>query len=307
MKKILILATNWSDDYWEKDGEAPYQNQRYTELAEWSELSKSCPLPAIGRYYDKKNQKFSESPFIYLKVTGMHYDSNTESPIFDRVMIARSKTASKVLYDQLPSKHRYYFSVVDSDSLIQILRKINDDPPEEWLQLVGKLLPKPDWKDHIGKFFLEISENALGNNEFEDRVAALIRAVGFKIKQKGHTMVGEYPDGIAFLDDDLLIVYDCKNTKNFVPTTQDIRALKKYAEDEGKIHSKKKIYCLFVAKSCSKTSKESIPCFSVDSLIYLLYKKIHIGPGFNLSPMKKILDNQMMLDRNTIDNEWKEF
>jgi hypothetical protein len=112
MNRVIILATGWTEDYWGAEKEAQYPKTRYTELPDWEELSKHCPLAGLGVYITQK----------------------------------------------------------------------------------GK----------------DLRSGNLGNEEFEDRVANLLTALGFNVRQKGYKSRGEYPDGIAFLDDQYSVVYDCQ-------------------------------------------------------------------------------------------------
>jgi len=302
MKKILLLATGWECDYWESDREAPYPKTKYTDLPEWDNLSKNCPLPGIGRYIKQKDKDFSIEPFVYLEIKGMRYDSDTQQPYFTVKFLRKSNTKSSELENKLPLNKRKLFSVVESQELIEILRDIGEEPPEEWKRLIeikGKIT---HWKDYLGKYFLEIEEMHLSNDEFENRVAVLLNALGFKVDQKGHKIPGEYPDGI-FSFDDYAIVYDCKNTHNFTPNAEHKRAIEKYEKDERKIRSEKNIYCAFIAKSFKEKSGKYL-YLSINSLLYLLYKKLSLGSKFTLSPLKKIFDNFTQLGKETIDKEW---
>lgn len=302
MKKVIILATGWAGDYWETDSEAPYPQGRYTELPEWDDLSKNCPLPGIGRYIKQKDKDFSRNPFVYLKIKGMRYDANTKQPYFDFETLTKSKTGSDILENKLST--RKFFSSVESPKILSILRDIGEDPLEEWKKLIEITEERIDWRDYIGKYFLEIEGNNLNNDEFENRTASLLKALGFKVIQKGHKIPGEYADGIAFFDNDYGIVYDCKNMQNFFATAEDKRAINKYVDDEKKIQSQKKIYGVFIAKSFKEESENRIFRLPVGVLLYLLYKKLFLGSEFSLSPLKKILDNRNSLETKTVDNEW---
>ncbi len=264
-KKVLVLATNWQPDYWESDKEAPYQKYTYTDLSEWEGLSKSCPLPGIGRYF----KDISSSPFVYLKIMGMRYDTSTKQPYFNFKFLKKSKTESRKLENNLPSIHRNLFSAIESEKLIQILKDIGEEPPEEWKKLIEIKEGIIHWKDYIGKYFLETEESTLSNDEFEDRVAQLFIALGFKVDQKGHKIPGEYPDGIASFSNDHAIVYDCKNTRDFIPSAEDVRAIKKYLDDEKKIRNEQNIFCAFIAKSFKEGSKRDI--FHVSITPYFIY------------------------------------
>jgi len=149
------------------------------------------------------------------------------------------------------------------------------------------------------------SEN-LSNNEFEDRVAALLTALGFCVDQQGYKLKGAYPDGVAIFDGKYAIVYDCKNKKDFYPTEEDKRALYDYLMKEKLVNEDKEHFCAFIAKSFAGEKEEkNIFYFSVEDLLYLLYKKLILGPKFSLSPLKKILYEKMTVNKETIDNEWR--
>lgn len=301
MKQVLILATNLQPDYWNTGKEARYKNQKYTELPQWNELELNCPIPGIGRYYGN----YSESPFVYLKINGMRYDPTTGIPYFNINPIAKSDSSSTKLYDKLPTSCRKYFSAIDASNLLGILKDINEEPPKEWIELLDSQIKSFNWKDYIGRHFLEILENKLSNDDFEDRIAELLTALGFSVNQKGHKVKGEYPDGTASIHN-YVIVYDCKNvSQDYYSTAGDIRAIKKYSEDEKKILSAEKIYPAFIARSFAVTSEKQVYQISVDFLLYLLYKKLSMGFKFSLSPIKKILDNFTPLKIETIDNEWR--
>lgn len=302
MKKILLLATKWTDAYWESDSEAPYKQAKYTDLPGWNDLSNSCPLPGIGRYFGD----FSRNSFVYLTINGMGYDPGTEQPYFAFQTLEKSQTESRILDGKLPKKNRGLFSVIEPEELLIILQNIGENPPEKWRKLIETKEKTTGWRDYVGKYFLETEEDTLSNDEFEDRVAVLLKALGFKVVQKGHTLVGEFADGIVSFNNDYAIVYDCKNTQSFFPTAADDRAIQKYWGDEKKIRGEQNIYCAFVAKSFTKEGEKSAFYLPISSLLYLLYKKLFLGSKFTLSPLKKILDNRISLKAETIDNEWRE-
>ena len=304
MKKVILLCTAWAPDYWESPKEAPYPKRKYTDLSDWETLSKNCPLPGIGIYIKQKNKDFRENPFVYLKITGMRYDENDKSPCFNFEPIKESSIESKILMEKLPPENqKLLFSAIDVFQLDKILNEIGEKPPEEWSKLIKLVIEPAEWYDYIGEYFLELKSGTLNDDEFEDRIADLLTALGFEVTQKGHKLRGEYPDGIAIFDN-YGIVYDCKNTAEFTPTKDDIRALEKYLNDEKKVYEDYSLYPAFIAKSFKEHLKPIIFYFSVEDLLYLLYKKLKMGFKFNLSPFKKILSNNMSLNTKTIDNEW---
>lgn len=56
------------------------------------------------------------------------------------------------------------------------------------------------WLRLYWKIFLGVGKFSLTNDEFEDSITKLLTALGFKVVQKEHKFIGEYPDGIATLD-----------------------------------------------------------------------------------------------------------
>ncbi len=304
MKEVLILATAWTSDYWESDKEALYPKTKYTDLPEWDDLSKCCPLPGIGRYIKQKDKDFTSNHFVYLKITGMRYDSSTKQPYFDFKTLTKSLRESRVLESKLTGVNKKLFSVIDPTKLIEILKDIGEEPPEEWKKLIKMEEKIFHWKDYIGKYFLEIEDGTLSNDEFEDRIFVLLNAIGFNVTQKGHTLSGEYSDGIASFDD-YALVYDCKNSSNFSQSSADMRAIAKYLEDEKRIRREKKMFPAFIAKSFGQPSRGDVFYFTTNSLIYLLSKKLQLGSKFTLDPIKKILENKTPLTEEIIDKEWR--
>jgi hypothetical protein len=75
-------------------------------------------------------------------------------------------------------------------------------------------------------------------------------------------------------------------------------------EDEKKAYENKTLFPVFIAKSFSSYDEKDIYYLDVEALNYLLYKKICLGSKFNLSRIKKLLDNKTTLNRDIIDKEW---
>lgn len=305
MKKILILATAWKDDYWESPQKADYPSGKYTELSDWENLSGNCPLPGIGIYRKYKDKDLSNNPFVYLEIKGMSYDSSSLAPCFEFEFLEKSKIRSDEIEKKLPQENRGWFSAIDPEELINILKAMGEDPPEKWKELTKENEERIDWKDYIGKYFLDLEEKDLGNDEFEDRVAKLLTALGFKVVQQGHTCLGSYPDGIALFNNDCGIVYDCKNKRNFSPNADNVRAINQYYRDAQKKFKNKNIYPVFITKDFTKISWNKIFCLKIESLLYLLYKKLFLGVKFNLSPLEIILYKETSLEKEKIDDEWR--
>lgn len=305
--RILILCTAWGSDYWETPKEAPYPKRQYTALPEWETLASNCPLAGLGVYIKQRvsgeERDYRDKNFVYLKIKGMRYDKNTKQPYFNFEPIKTSKTSSKRLLEQLPSIP--LFSAIKSEDLLNILKILGEQPLQEWVKLIIFEKPTKSWRDYIGVRFLELIDKDVGDTEFEDRVAELFKALGFKVSQLRHKVVGEYPDGEINFDEDIILVYDCKNSYDFVPSAEDRRKLDQYIEDAKNKYKNKEVYGIFVAKSFG-SSQPSHLFFSVGSLVYLLHKKMVLGRTFTLAPFRKIIRRKEYLDQTLIDTEWRE-
>jgi hypothetical protein len=306
MCKVLLLATGWSGTYWISPKEADYPGRSYKDLPEWESLARNCPLPGIGIYIKQKGKDFSSRHFVYLKIKGMRYDSNSETPYFDFEPVGQSNKRSRELADRLGGRVPL-FSVKDCSEILTTLQSLAETPPSASEDLLSPeqnttSQARYTWKDYIGRYFLDIENENISNNEFEDRVCALLTAIGFEAKQQGHIKPGEHPDGVAFVGD-YGLVYDCKNSTDYRPTTDDKRAILKYLEDEKKAYESKTLFPVFIAKSFRSYNEKDIYHLDVEALNYLLYKKICLGSKFNLSRIKKLLDNKTTLNRDIIDSE----
>ncbi len=302
MEKVLLLFTNFKGDFWNNKREVTYKKE-YFDADILNDLTKKCPLPALGIF---KHEGEINNSFTYLKINGIRFDK--EHIIFDFEPIAKAKIKSNNLIDILPSENtRLLSSIIDYEKINDILQRIGEPHPKEWINAKKLNTLITDWNDFIGKYFLDLKNNSLSNEEFEDRIYSLLTALGFDVEQKGHTLKGEYADGVAFLSEnkEYMIVYDCKNISNFFPTSGDIRAIKTYVEDEKKVYNIENKFCVFIAKSFKQEQTKNIFYFTVDSLLYLLYKRLRFGL-FGLNPLKKILDKNLSLDKQMIDNEWRD-
>jgi len=308
MCKVLLLATGRRRTYWNSPDEADYSRRSYRDLPEWESLARNCPLPGIGIYIKQKQNDFSSQYFVYLKVKGMRYDLINETPYFDFEPVGQSNTPSSGLVDKLGGSVPL-FSAKDCSEILTVLQALRETPPSAWKDLLSPeqnttSQARYTWEDYIGKYFLDIKDTNISNNEFEDRVCALLTAIGFEVEQRGHRVPGEYPDGLAFIDEEYGLVYDCKNSSNYRPTTDDNRAIRKYLEDEKKANRSKTLFPVFIAKSFASNDEKDIHHLDIEALNYLLYRKICLGSKFNLSRIKKLLDNKVTLNRDIIDKEW---
>jgi len=198
-----------------------------------------------------------------------------------------------------------FFSVLGKKVLF-ILERFDIKPPIEWQKLLEAELPSaPSWLDWIGKRFQEILQT-ISNNDYEDRIAEIFKALGFEAEQLGHKKKGEYPDGIAY-SKDFAIIYECKNRFDYFLSADDARAITKYVQDaKRRIEERrgiKKVYFALIAHSYKGAEKigdiekeTSSKGFLLTSeiMLYLLFKKMYLGSSFLLVDFEKLVSNQII-------------
>ncbi len=314
MLNILLLSTTWSNEYWQQNGCAPFKSFHYKQLLpNWDEFTNNCPIPAIGYYRDHKSGRSTiNTNFVYLKINGMRYDED-EVPFFDFEFIANSNTSSISLYKLLPHDNtRNMFASISMQNIQNILQQLHETSPSNWTKtnqipkhIIGEK-PKEQylgWKNFIGIHFIDIIKDEIGNDEFENRIADLLITLGFNITQMGHQLIGAYPDGRAVLDD-FILVYDCKNSMNYYPLQDDVLSMNSYTKNEKNINPDSQIFAVFIAKSFSNNLNPNFRYFTVESLLYLLFKKLKLGYKFKLGHIKNMLNSGKELSQTIIDKEW---
>jgi len=306
MNQVILLTTRWSRNYWESTQDAPYKWDVINNgLSNLTDLAKSFPLPALGIYGKGKQEDYSDRNFVYIRIQGITADDKPANGLFHSEPVKPSSTSSNVLRSKLPD--RRLVAVIETDTLLKILNEIGEQPPTQWLQMVTRevvSIKTPSWRDYLGHYFLELESGNMGDNEFEDRIARLLTALGFKVTQKEHSIQGACADGIA-LHEDIGIVYDCKNTQSYTPTESDVRALKQYTNDEMTLHSEKTLYSAFISRDFQSPPRQDTFHLRVEPLLYLLWVKLVKGSEFNLNPHKLILQKRRELNRETIDEYWR--
>jgi len=313
MDKVIVLATDWAEDYWEKEKEAPYSGigNISNYLPEWNDLkNESYPLAGIGVYGKFKQRDLRHKKLVYLCIKGIDFRDGIA--YFDFIPIGMSSVESGEFISKFTHSSHKLFFCLDANDVIGALKEEGETPPAEWLELISSAssISSSDvvcWKDYIGKYFLEIIDNnkPLGNDEFEDRCYNLLRAIGFNVTQWGHSCSGAYPDGEIYIDDDIIVVYDCKNTKKFYLSADEMRKMEEYIENAQIQYKIKDVYGLYIAYGFNSKPNNNFLYFEVDYLVYILYKKIILGYKFNLSPFRKIFVNRYTLNRDLIDKEWR--
>ncbi|MEO0172019.1 MAG: hypothetical protein ABIL13_02075 [candidate division WOR-3 bacterium] len=262
-------------------------------LNDWDDLCNNLPLASLGVYFGEiKNQTFD-----YLIIRDMKYDPENPKLEFWYEYVGTSRVSSGELLKKLKlvdEGSKKLISSMESENLLDILGELGENPPDVWLNLVGNI-QKRNWRDYIGKYFLDL-ESLKGENyeKFEDGVYELLRALGFDVEKKGKEVEGDFPDGIATYEEkehkskSFAIIYDCKN-RLFYPNKDDERALENYYNKEKVALKVKNVFAVFIVKSCQPNYNGQFPCFPIESLLYLLYKKLELGNKFNLLHLLKFL------------------
>lgn len=301
MDETIILSTNWGYDYWRKNkpGNFPKIPISYN-VPNWKSIMEFCPLPSIGYYFGV----CSSSLFDYIIIKNITVlDDN--SPQFEYEFISTSKTTSESLDKKINNrKHKIYFSI-EKEKLLKSLNELHESPPNKWLALTHKKNINPNWLDYIGSYYQDLIEKDLSSEDFEDKLASLLTALGFEVLQRGHKVKGSYPDGVATYEKDFAIVYDCKNSNNYYPTAEHLRAINQYYADEKRVQGKdKEMFCCLIAKKFTSLLNKECHLIPVESLLYLLQKKFKLGAKFKLDRIRTILVNNKIFSIENINNEW---
>lgn len=297
MKKILILCTHWSKDYWERQEVAPYHPKGLIQPVQ--HLRNTLPIPAIGVYIKKFSSEFP----CFLIVKNIDVNEKGELQFYFQFISKMEGVESSQFLSEIEAPRDLFFTI-SQEKILDVLRKFNIKPPEEWQGLLEERL-HPSWQDYIGKYYLDIL-GYLSNIEYEDRVAAVFTALGFEVEQLGYKRRGEYPDGIIY-STDFAIIYDCKNRPSYVLSAKDKRAMVEYVKDaRRRIEEQRrisKVYFAFIVHSYEKienvseiereTSTKGLLLTS-ESLLYLLFKKLTLGRKFLLTDFEKLVLNQVI-------------
>jgi hypothetical protein len=306
MKTAIVLKVGFRDPAWLKRKEIKFPQNSYQELQEWEPLSAACPLPGLAIHLSKET---SNIPFSYLKITKMRYEPDSGIPFFSFDVVQTASTSGNAILGKLPYG---FVSTIQCDELLRILIETGESVPDEWVKLAdldglaafAKSAIETNWRDFVGNHFLALEDDKRGFEEFEDRVADLLMALGFKVISKGHHIRGAYADGIALFDKGVGIIYDCKSTKNFVATQDDMRALSEYVRDETEGCELKTTYGAYISRSSKTDMQKDVVSLDIEPLLYLLFVKLRKGEEFTLGPLQKILRKNMRFTIETINNEW---
>jgi hypothetical protein len=308
MTEIIVLCTWWEPNYWEIDKTAPY-TQRSIEPVQ--HLRDKTPLPGIGVYTKGRGRDYTHRPPCFLIIKNISKDEKGQPHFAFHYISRMPRLTSAQLLIEIPKKDLFFS--VSEENVIPVLEKFNIKPPAEWQKLLElKAPPTPSWLDWVGKHFQDITQ-AISNDGYEDRIAEIFTALGFEVEQLGHRKEGEYPDGIAYTKD-LAIIYDCKNTTKYFLNASDKRAIIKYVQyTKPRIEERRKIEKIYFAiiahsydriENMSNIEKETSSkgfLLTSEAMLYLLFKKISLGPAFLLADFQELISNQVITIENVIN------
>jgi len=312
MREILVLCTGWEPDYWEK-----YRAVLYPKMSIESvkHLKDRVPIPAIGVYVRGKAGDYSQRPPCFLIVKSIS-ENEEGAPHFDFHYVSQiSGLTSAQFLNEMPARKGLFFSIPEEE-VLSILRKFNIRPPREWWEVPEAKIVLPPWLDWVGARFQSIILKRVYSDEYEDRIAEIFRALGFEVEQLGHVKEGEYADGIAY-SKDFAIIYDCKNMVDYSLNARDKRALINYVNrDKRRIQERRKIEKIYFAiiahsfgriEGMSDIEKET-GCkgflLTSEAMLYLLYKKLYLGPSFLLVDFEELISTRP-LKIEQIENIYK--
>lgn len=322
MKDFIILSTTFQKGYWRKKRRAPFTNLFDSELSNlennYTRLNAISPINGIGFYKNSLDKtKCSENELIdFINITSIEKIGDKDFYINFKP-VGQSNIPSIDFENSLPPGYRYIFNIIELDKVREVVLNLGGIFPDNKTKGIETdieikeskkeeiITKKTLWEQYIGEYFLTLKNPDFQNdNDFEDKVFDLLKAIGFDVKQKGYKKKGSYPDGTAIIDK-YTLVYDCKNSNNYYPNIEDINKMKSYVDSEKSDDTKMDVYPLFIARNYSdKINKSYGQYFNIETMLYLFYVKIRLGNKFNLNKVKKIFKDNLKFDKNWIDNEY---
>jgi hypothetical protein len=312
LNEVLILCTDWAEDYWETDKTAPYPKMSISPVRH---LKHSAMIPGIGVYVKGKKADLSSFSPCFIIVKNVEETEKGE-PLFQFHFLQSMEGISSAQFIDRIRRQGLFFSL-PKEKILAALDRLGIEAPSEWIMLLGKQLPPP-WQSWIGEHFLNILKS-VSTQEHEDRAAEVFKALGFEVEQMGYRKEGEYPDGIITYSPDFSIVYDCKNCSNYFLDARDKRAMIKYIQDAKRRIKEKlkieKVYFAIIAhsydqrtKNLSDIEKETSTkgiLLTSETMLYLLFKKLSLGRSFLLTDFEGLISAQTVMMEN-IDRMYSE-
>ena len=304
MNEVLILCTDWAQNYWEIDQTAPYPKRSISPIRH---LKHAQMIPGIGMYIKGKKKDLSSISPCFILVKSVEENEKGE-PLFQFHFLKKMENISSAQLDGEIGSHSLFFGL-PKEQILSIFNKIGIEAPSEWIMLLGEEI-QPSWRSWIGEHFLRILRS-VSTHEYEDKVTETFRALGFEVKQMGYKKEGEYPDGVI-KSPDFSIVYDCKNCSNYFLDAKDKRAMIKYIQDaKRRIREQSKIEKVYFAiiahsydqrtRNLSEIEKETSAkgiLLTSETMLYLLFKKLALGRLFLLTDFEGLISVQTVTMEN---------
>ena len=297
MREVLILCTGWSENYWETNSMVRYPG-RGLETIQY--LKEGLPLAGIGVYIKHRDKDLSSNPPCFLIVNEINENDRGELQFSIQFVSKIENLPSHRLLSRIGFQDLFFS--MPGEKLLEVLDRLGVRIPSQWRMLVEESLR---WRDWIGKHFQEVLKPA-SNEDYEDRVAEIFRAIGFEVDQFGYRKEGEYPDGIIYAKD-FAVVYDYKNRFNYSLDARDKRAMISYVQQARRRieeqYGIRKVYFAFIAPSygnvdylsdIEKDSSTKGALFTSEALLYLLFKKLSMGKSFLLADFEKLVSSQIV-------------
>lgn len=319
---VIILTTHWTEDYWYKNGKAPY--------TKYFEPLKNIPKQeyrAIGVYTKGKlkGEPIDRSHLkpSFLQVSGIrHHKVSGHLIVSYQFLNEKLDMPSKVIYDEIRSLDRFRGErflplcfYLEDDEWQAIREKLNiDKVPDGWQKLAEVKTEEP-W---LGNYFMAMKNYDW--RRYEQAVSACFHVIGFRVNALGYRREEErVPDGYLYTplgldfpkEDSFWVTYDCKSRKNYPSSEDDVakdeRAMVEYIQDHEKIVSGEGIipsnkFFLFVAhgfhryavemcKKISNKTKAMGALLTTDTLLYLTSKRLKTGYRFRVLKLSELFNN----------------
>ena len=305
----IILATRWQPGYWQQGGTAPFSGALAGTIPQVMDIiNDNCPIVGIGYYKRSPNPvgATGNENFEYIKINGITQNGPADFSI-SYEFIRTSNTQSNILSQHIPGLYFLFYDNNNENILINILHLLHEDipviiePPIINVPPVIIIPPVTYWHNYIGNYFLELRNNGLGDGDFEDRVYKLLVALGFDVKQEGHTTPGAYPDGTITIQNYKLI-YDCKNRDNYFPVQADVNQMTNYINNNNMQFPNFQNRGIFIARNFGNIqNRHNYFYYKVDDLLYLYFKKIILGNNFNINSLLLVVNQNVDINPQNID------
>jgi len=287
---VVILATDWHPRFWQRTRDATF----FGERLEWDV---SVPCPAIGVYgkFSKPNLGHEPPSFLIIQ----EVQRNERGPTFrtEHLAVVQGVTSDQ-LREELGLRQFNLIGRMNPDQVVKAFQRLHVSLPERWTELlVREESPGDEWLPP--RFSLPESTS---NDLFEDRVAEMFRAIGYKVDQRGHRTPGRDADGIAQSGSLYAIVYDAKNCYGYQLPTSDQRAMIDYVKDALESFRAREVnitvYFAFVARGFGDSALEGLSrvhselgdvfgvLLPLDTLQQLVRMKLQRGPTFSINPRR---------------------